>query len=272
MRGVPPKGSLTFSYTSRRLTGIDTSDGRGVDYGFTNGELTSFTDAAGHSTTYGVDAEGKVTSITDAKGVVLVANVYSARDRVESQSTPEGTTTFAYDFLARTTTVTLQGLGEVLTYHHDELGRLVRVTDPDGKFMTQGYGTGGWMTSGVTRIGAETVMSFDGAGNPLTVADPASGTSTLTYDAQNRVETATTPGAGTTTFTYTGTNRIPATITDATGGTTTQTVTNGVVTSTVDPDGVTVLFRYNGCASSSSPRTSTATSLPTNTTPRGVPT
>ena len=237
--------SLTFSYTSGLLTGIDASDGRGVDYGFTGSELTSFTDAAGDTTTYDVDSEGRITSITDPEGVVVVANVYSSRDRVESQTTPQGTTTFAYDFLARTTTVTLQELSEVLVYHHDELGRLIKITDPDGNFTTRGYGTGGWMASGVTRLGGETVLSFDGAGNPLTVDDPASGTSTLTYDSQNRVETATSPVSGTTTFTYTGNDRIPTTITDAASETTTQTVSGGLVTSSTDPDGVTVLYQYS---------------------------
>ncbi len=240
--------SLTFAYVTDRLTGITSSDGRAVAYGYDPaGNLSSFTDAGSDTTVYGLDAEGRVETITDAEGVVLVDNTYDTDGRVEEQATPGSTSTFTYDAEARTTTVELQPSGEAVIYHHDEFGRVVRITDPDGKFIEKDYDPStGWMSSGVTRRGEETVLGVDAAGNPTSVIDPANGETTYTYDAYNRIETATTPTTGTTTFGYANTtDRIPSTITDELTHVTTQTVVDGLVTSVTDPDGVTVLYRYN---------------------------
>ncbi|HTN99157.1 MAG TPA: DUF6531 domain-containing protein [Microthrixaceae bacterium] len=238
--------SVTFSYTSGSLVGAATSDGRSVSYAYNlAGDLVGVTDVSGGSTVYLVDASGRIEKITNPEGLVLVDNTYNTLGRVVSQTTPDSTSTFVYNYLARTTTVTLSGVSEVLTYHHDEFGRLVKITDPDGKSMEQGYGLGGWMTSGVSRLGGETVTSFDATGNPLTVLEPSGALTEYTYDSANRVKTVTSSTAGLTTFTYTGASRVPSSITDDNSGVSSQSVVDGLVTSSTDADGVVTEFRYN---------------------------
>lgn len=240
--------SVTFSYAGGRLTGVESSDGRFVEYGYDLAQnLASVIDPSDGETIIANDAEGRVDTITDPESLVLVDNQYNLRDQVISQVTPDSTTTFDYNYLARTTTVTTLETGEALVYLHDEFGRLIRITDPDGKFIQQGYGPGGWMTSGLSRLGGETVTSFDGAGNPLSVLDPTNGETTYSYDSLNRVTSVTTESTGTTTYVYppTGVSRIPVQIIDANSKVTYQTVVNELVTEVTDPDGVTVKYWYN---------------------------
>ncbi len=238
--------TLTLGYTSGLLTSVTSSDGRTAGYGYTSGSLTTATDPAGKTTAIGVTGSGVVNQITDPTGVVVVANTYDSDGRVATQTTPDGTSTFVYDPPTHTTTVTTSPGGEVMTYLHDEKGRLLKITDPyNNPTGNRAYNAGGFLTSTTDRTGVTAGATFDNHGNQLTSVDPASGPTTYTYDSANRIATVNDLEHGTTTYGYDGAELIPSTITDAQGHVTAQDVVGEQVRSITDPDGVTTNFTYD---------------------------
>ncbi|MCZ7627622.1 MAG: hypothetical protein M5U19_00255 [Microthrixaceae bacterium] len=109
-----------YSYDGAgRLDGVVSSDARSVAYGFdaTSGFLTSVTGVDGETTLYVPDAVGRVDSIIDPTGVTVVDCTYHpVTGQVISQVSLEGTTTFAYDAEARTTTVSSVEVGDTVVY------------------------------------------------------------------------------------------------------------------------------------------------------------
>lgn len=246
--------SVTFGYgttgaANGKIVSATASDGRSVAYGYggPTSSLASVTNPGGGTTLYETDALGRVTKVTDPTGVVIAVNTYDPTSgRVSQQSTPQGTVTFAYDYTADTTTVTHVGLAQTIVYHHDQQGRVDRITDQNGGFMTRTYGGTGYPADTVSQTGQTTGLGRNAKGLPTTMVDPETGTSTLTYDAFDRVSTVQSPTRGTTTFTYeSNTSRTPKTIIDQYNKVTTNTLSGSLITSTTDPDGVTMLFEHN---------------------------
>ena len=82
---------LTFNYTSGQLTSV--SDGtRTVGYGYSTtynpqGDLTSFTDAEGKTSTYTYDTNHQITATLDAQSRLVVSNLYDSQGHVTTQYT-----------------------------------------------------------------------------------------------------------------------------------------------------------------------------------------
>jgi RHS repeat-associated protein len=243
-----PSGAfVTFAYNATgRLSGATTSDGRIVTYGYTNDVLTSVTAPDGGVTTYTVDAQNRITKISDPAGKTVVENVFDTAGRVISQKNNAGAeTTFSYNEAQRITVVRDVVSNTQVTFTHDTQGRVVNVADLSGVAKGVSYDSRGNSTGESNRDGTNASTTYDANDNPLTVTVPGQGTTTRTYDAQNRVLTEQSPWGATTTFAYTGTNRLPSTITDPAGKQTTMNVVNGRVMSTTDPDGVTTSYTYS---------------------------
>lgn len=245
--------TVTFAYgtsgaSNGRLISATASDGRSVSYGYggATNSLSSVTNPAGKSTAYLTDAAGRVTKVTDPTGVVVAENTYDpVSGRVSQQSTPLGTITFAYDFTTDNTTVTHVGLSQTVIYHHDSQGRVDKITDQNGAFLTRAYGPEGYPTTSTNQTGEQEVLGRNAKGLPSSMSDPEMGTVTFTYDGSNRVTAINSPVRGTTTLGYSGSSRVPSTITDQYGKTTTNTLNGSLITSTTDADGVKYTYTYN---------------------------
>jgi len=245
---APNQPKLSFSYSGGFLVSIAATDGRSVSYGYTSGRLTSFTDAAGKVWAYGYDAAGALSTVTDPTGVVLMSTVYGSSGRVVLQTTPDGgEETFSYDDVNRITTHTVVATGEVLKYVHDTNGRVVQIIDPNNKTTGKQVGSFGFWNQSTTRTGVTRGSTLDARANVSATTDPASGPTSATYDSQDRPLTITTAASGTTTYSYagSGTSEIPSSETDALGKVTTRTITNGLVMSETDPDGVVRSYTYS---------------------------
>ena len=136
-------------------------------------DLTSYTTAGGHTTTYGYDGAGNLTSKTEPDPGSGSPVILYGRD-------PAGT------------------------------GLLTSITDPNGRKTTYGY-TNGNLTSITTPLGETTTMTYDGSGRMLTRVDPRGNvtggnpsqyTTTFTYDNANHLHTQTDPLGDTTTYNY----------------------------------------------------------------------
>jgi RHS repeat-associated protein len=228
------------------VTAVTTGDGRVVRYGYTGGRLTSVTDPTNRTTTYDLDAEGRVLRITGPGGAVLAEQTYDAAGRTATQGSPAGTTlSFAYDDEDGTTSVTDVADGASVRYAHDPQGRLISITDPTGEVLTKRYDDAGNLVEVVDRGGSRTTASYDARGNLVaeTYADGSS--AQQAFDDLGRLISTTSATGGTTRSTYEGAERLPATVTSAGGAVWRYETRDGLVLRSEDPDGVVTESRYD---------------------------
>ena len=158
-------------------------------------QLTSTTDALGHTRTIGLDALGMATSFTDAVGN-LTQFAYNTRPYLSTITDPLGyRTSFTYD-LGLVASVT-DPLGRTSTVYTDPVGRALRSTDPLGNVATATYDP----IYGVHQVtqpkGEVTVTNYLPAGLIGSVVDARSGATSYAYDAKRRLATRTDPLGGT---------------------------------------------------------------------------
>jgi RHS repeat-associated protein len=144
------------------VTTVETGDGRQVHFTYRDGHCTRVSGPQG-SISYEIE-NGMVVARLDADGVALFRNQYDDRGRVVSQLSPFGARSrFTYD--GATTTVSYgvdDGDQAPANQHvHDDRGRLVELRRSDGAALRIGYDT---------------------ADRPVTMSDPAGGTTTYGYE------------------------------------------------------------------------------------------
>jgi RHS repeat-associated protein len=129
------------------------------------GELTgvSFSDGTTPAVTYGYDAAGRRTSMTDATG----------------------TTGYGYDAHGNLRTVT-DGSGAVVSYGWNTQHQVASVGDPDGHAVTRGYDVDGRLTSVTDWNNHTTSFGWDADGNLTAVTFPNGVTQTTTVDAADQ--------------------------------------------------------------------------------------
>lgn len=130
--------------------------------------------------TYAFDASGRLVSVTDRNGEVLVFTYTSGNlTGIAGQS------------------------GQSLTVTWTS-GRVTKVADQSGRQVLYGY-TGTDLTSVTDADGYVWGYGYDTSHRVTSMTDPETGTVTNTYDTSGRVETQTSPLGGVTTFAYDGT-------------------------------------------------------------------
>ena len=232
---------ITFDYYTSadglkegRVKQIVDFGGRTVRYDYDdNGNLTSVTSPqtdefpAGVVTQYGY-ASGQanealnhnLTSITDARGNLVLTTVYDTSDRVQSQTFGGGTTTWSYDTVNSRTTVT-DGNGNVSQMTFNTSGqpistkrftRGLRPGEPAFFETTQQYDANQDLTRTVLPNGSAVEYGYDAKGNVLEVRrEPVGGdmngaddiVESSTYEPiYNQVLTTTDPLGRVTTYTF----------------------------------------------------------------------
>jgi RHS repeat-associated protein len=146
--------AVTLSYNAANLLeqlSLPAPDNRVVSYGYSNGHLSSVTDARGKLWNYDYTPDGKLKSLLDPNNHFRYRVTYAA-ERVTEVLDPLGNpTSFAWDELKQTATTTdadgkqwktiylsnlvskrIDPLLRTTTYIYDKNANLVRVTDPMG--------------------------------------------------------------------------------------------------------------------------------------------
>lgn len=217
----------TLSYNADgKLTQVALPDGRTVSYVYTDGRLTSVTDAAGKVWAYTYESRGFLEKEIDPLNHTAFRNVYSADGRVVEQ----------YDALNNKT-----------TFSWNETTQTTVVTDPRNNTWQDVYANN-VLQKRIDGTGEETQFGRDGSLNETSVTGPDGSATTMTYDARGNLLTATAPpslGSVQKTFTYDADNNVTS-VTDGRGKVTTHTHdANSNLLSTVQ-DGITVAsYTYN---------------------------
>src|SRR5439155_404765 len=185
----PDSAGVHNLLTVTRLSGTSDAITTTFTYEPTFNQLATVTDPLSHTTTFGHDAFGNVTSITNPLGPPTQTTLtYNYTDRVESRTDPLlRAESYGYDNNGnRTSFIDRKSQPTASTY--DELDRLKLVTYADNSTTEYHYDAGNRVTQIVDSIGGTITFTYDGLDRLLT--ETASlGTVTYTYDAAGRRRT-----------------------------------------------------------------------------------
>jgi RHS repeat-associated protein len=145
-RIVKPSGvEVALEYNpSGQLVSRTSTSGESESFTWTgDGSLAGFVDATG-STTYGLDAAGRLASLTQADGSRVV---------------------YGHDVLGRVTSVTVQApgasTGSTTTYRYDEVGNLTEVDDPVAGVTSFAYDRANRLTGRTLPNGVASAWGYD---------------------------------------------------------------------------------------------------------------
>ena len=198
-----------------RISRIEGSDGRTAAYAYSaEGHLIEFSRGTAEGEThlierYSYDEEGRLVTIEDAFGRLLLGNDYDALGRLRATSGP-GTspTSVRYEDEDRRVVYTAPGGGR-FERRFDRENRLISLQRPDGSEIRFSYDDAGRLTRQVDTRGHGTSFEYDEAGNLSAVVNPlGDSTRLLNYGAHGRPEVLVAPEDHMVFFTYDSEGRL----------------------------------------------------------------
>jgi len=240
-----------------------------------NNERVAMTDAKGNITRYSYDTQGHLVQTIQPDGETD-SSTYNSAGKLASTTNGDGQTIhYGYDNRGRQTSLTLPGGSQetytytsdglissvtdasgTTRYDYDPLTRLlVRITEPDGRYIRYAYDADSNRTLMATSMGAGqpediTQYAYDALGRLVQVTDSQGGVTTYTYDADGDLITSTLPNGITETDTYDTLNRLIGIVDQNTNGAIISSFTytldaNGDRTKEVDADGSSIIYAYD---------------------------
>jgi len=131
--------NLTIDPVTGLTSNVSDQSGRSLTYSYTSGRLTQVQDAKGATTQYGYDGSGRLSTVTDGRGDLWFTNHYDANGRVDQQTLNDGlNSTFHFAY-------TTDGNGKVVQTDVTNPRNFVRRVTFDGTGMpltdTRAFGT-----------------------------------------------------------------------------------------------------------------------------------
>ena len=223
---------------ARRVRSLEASDGRTVDYGYTDGRLTSVRRDTG-DVTYAHDDAGLLVEVVDADGITVCRNTYDGDGRVSTQVEEHGRET-SYEYRSDgVSTVTASDGAPPNVMVHDRRGRMTAMIDGLGHVMRVAYDDLDRITQIVDRTGAVTRLRHDDRGNVVERVDADGLRETFAWDDADRLIARTDRAGHRTTFDYVDDGRDPVLVAYPDGSTVEVAYDDaGLPTSVLDADGV----------------------------------
>ncbi|HWB02367.1 MAG TPA: putative Ig domain-containing protein [Verrucomicrobiales bacterium] len=196
-RYTAPDGTVIIIHTQNGVQSISTPDGNSLT--FTPGGILH---SSGKSVLFTRDTAGRIVSVTDPAGGIQRYS-YDGNGDLRTHSDVVGSVT-RYDYnrshgLIRIT----DPMNRVAARNdYDENGRLVKVTNADGRVITLAHDLNTRQETVTDAGGQTTVMEYDERGNVVRKTDARGGVTTSTYDPEGNQLTTTNPEGETITRTY----------------------------------------------------------------------
>ena len=259
-----------------KVTSITDLNNNSVFFTYSNDSktLTQITDWAGRNINFAVDANGKISEITDPAGNIytiyysggkLISIVYpdggvwhytydNAKNYMLTKTNPTGyITTYTYEDsnsygdLSRVVSILgSDGVSKTINYYPASTKTVL--TDEDGGIWTYTYDNY-WVTSLIQKedpYGGVTTFTYDDDKNVSSITDPDGYTTSYTYDTEGKMTSVTKPDGYTIVYTYNGLGQV-LTETDSTGKVITYTYdAAGNLLTVTDPTGATTTMEYDG--------------------------
>jgi RHS repeat-associated protein len=166
-----------------------------------NGLISAQTDADGHTTSYGHDAAGNLTSLTDPLGHLVQFSYDAAGNRTGFTTASGATAQWTYDQLGRLLSATDPN-GALTSYRYSAAGQLLEIADPSGAVTAFAYTAAGLAASITDALGRVTSFGYDDDGNLITITGPMGEVTKASYDALGRMTSLTDPVGGVTALSY----------------------------------------------------------------------
>ena len=231
--------TYTYAYTPdfHRVTTVTDPLSHATTFGYTNGCLTSVTDALSHTDSIVCDSDGRPLTITDPLTHASTLG-YLGTDLRSVTDALGRSTTVSVDNLGRPFAVqdalnrearsiydsndrvvqSFDPLSQQTNYTYDGNGNLTDVVDPNTGHTHYGYDTRNRRTSRTDALNQSESWTYDGEGNVLTYADRKNQITHYQYDVLNRPSLITFADSSTITPTYDAGNRLTS-IVDSVSGT-----------------------------------------------------
>jgi RHS repeat-associated protein len=192
-----------YIYDSKKhLISIIYPDFSRLNYGYdANGNLTSMTDAGGRPTTYTYNSQNRVTEILNPAGGTTHIT-YDAKGNVSSYTDPTGALTQIQRDTKGNITSVIDPLGHVVQYGYDQYNNVTSVTDPTGVATSFSRDISGNVLSLTDVFQNTTSFVYDAAGRLTAAADPLGNAASFAYDGNGNRNSITDPLQNVTTFTY----------------------------------------------------------------------
>jgi RHS repeat-associated protein len=183
--------TLTFTYsgTPSQLTSV--SDGtRTVSYGYSDaynpqGDLVSFTDPEGKTSTYQYDTNHQIIAAIDAASRLIVSNIYDSQGHVKTQLMAGNTNQTWSIFWSGWQTTEFDPASDESDYLYDDEGRLVGQRDAFGNLSQIFYDGQNHTVMTVSPLNETNQFIFDGNNNLTETIDPLGFTNQSVYDNNN---------------------------------------------------------------------------------------
>ncbi len=163
--------------------------------------LASVTYADGTTASYDYSEDGKISEVTNQRGIKAITNTYDSQGRTIKQSFPDGgVMTYDYDDKKRTTTATEQN-GNKVVYKHDAKMRHTGTKYYDGEESFT-YNKRNQKISHTNKLGFTTRYTYDNRGHLTSVTDPMGHKTCMTYNADGRIMAVKDPKGNSYKYTY----------------------------------------------------------------------
>ena len=230
--------------------------------------LSQSINALNQAITYDYDDQHRPIKVTDPLGHTQETD-YNAKhlpiaQRIDTGSETLTTTSSYYPNGQVQTTIDGRGTPSTLTYDtrrnpdtakvaahppvdrdHDDLGRLIQITDQEGAITQYQYDARGNTTKIIDPLGHETNLTYDTLGRLNTVTDRNNDTSTISYTPSGQIQSVDYPGTKEdVTFIYDIYDQVSQ-MTDGLGTSSYQYDVLGRLTQTTDANGFTLQYQYD---------------------------
>lgn len=201
-----------YSYNGQaELTSQTDARGKTTSFGYDQyGDLASVTDPEGNQATYSYDADGRETASVSPAGNVSGGDPfahttgygYDAWGDLTSVTDPDGnTTSYSYDGDQNLLSVTDPD-NATRSYAYDADNQLTSTTLPDGTAESEGYDADGNLNAQTNGNGQTTTYAYTPLDQLQSETDPLNRTTSYTYDADGNLQTLNDAEGRTTTYAY----------------------------------------------------------------------